>query len=315
MEDNKSQFHRISTGLENLLEQYKTCYPRNMGQMIRHHIGKILVFTALIIPVPFVLSLSITATLFALVAFPGLLLFAVFNMFMGNDEVRKEQKEIVALGELKLHAVVDANDAARLYGQIKSMESQAAVFKNYPDVNNYLDGFDKRVDDAVAVKKQVRRNFWKFIIISLASIFAISVFLFARIFMLDETGDLDSTFDEALESVTPFDVAELLEVDSQRPLLVLKNVDSETQADFYYKDKALYVSGILIPSDGADYILSITDNDGVPVARSPRICLRADSNEACVNFSGMESHYELFRVLSYLKNKQQDLRYKIERAR
>ena len=151
MKDIKSRFQQLSTELENLLEQYKTCYPRNFGQMIRHNIGKVMVFSIFIVFIPFVLSMSLTAIIFAVVVFPGLLMFAVLNMHMGNDEVAKEWRKS-AIG---ISLLLDADDAGNYYRQIQSAKAQVAPLTQYPDVHNYLEGFDKRLDSAVDTKKKI----------------------------------------------------------------------------------------------------------------------------------------------------------------
>ena len=302
MEDIKSRFQQLSTELESLLEQYKTCYPRNMGQMIRHNIGKIMVFSIFIVFIPFVLSMSLTAIIFAVVVFPGLLMFAVLNMHMGNDEVAKEWRKS-AIG---ISLLLDADDEGNYYRQIQSAKAQVAPLTQYPDVHNYLEGFDKRFNSAVDAKKQVHSRFTKFILFSIAGIIGLSIFFGAR---LGYKG-IDDTVDDAMEYMT-LNIHELLGAEKDQPLFTLQNIDSESKVDFYYDGKYFKSKGLQKPS-GAVYILTFTDKDGVPIPRSPRIRLDESVQEICTEFAGEKIEFAVFKILEYLRDHQQDLRYKIE---
>lgn len=305
MEDIKTRFQQISTELESLLEQYKTCYPRNLGQMIRHNTGKILAFSMLIVFVPFVLSMSITAIIFALVAFPGLMMFAVLNMHMGNDEVAKEWKK-TAIG---IPILGDADDEGNFFRQIQSTKAQTAPLSQYPDVHNYLEGYDKRFYSAVDTKKKVRRQFKQFILYSLAVIIGLSIFFGAR---LGYKG-VDDTVDDAMEYMC-LDIPELLGAQKGQPLFTLKNMDSGSKAEFYYEDKYLKSKGLQKPSGEASmYIFTFTDKDGVPIPRSPRIRLEESDQEIYTEFVGEKIDFAVFKILEYVRDNQQDLRYKVEK--
>ena len=310
MEDIKSQFHNISTELETLLEQFKTCYPRNVGQMIRQHTGKILVFSSLLILLPFFLSLSIPGMLFSFAAFPGILMFAVINMHSGNDEVKKEWKHIPVGGGFGLPFLGDADDEGNLYNQILTLKSQTTQYSQYPDARNYLEDFDKRFYTAAEAKKQVRSKFWKVILIGFGSIFLVSGILLARLL----TGDVDNIVEHAMENVSPFHTSELLDANADTPLFVLKDLNTSDKAEFYYSDQnhSLTIIGVKKPYSSADnYLLTITDKDGVPVARSPRIRFDKSDQEIRTELAGERIDYVVFRLMAYLKENQQDLRYTV----
>ena len=313
MEDIKAQFHNITTELETLLEQYKTAFPRNVGQMVRHNFGKILVFSSLFILIPFVLTLSMSAIIFAFAAFPGVLMFGVLNMHMGNDEVRKEWKRIELGSGIALPLLGDANDAGKLYDKIQEMKSETDKFNLYPDAHNYLEDFDKRFYAAVEDKKKVKSNFWRAIKIGFASIFVICGIFIVRLFYLHETG-YDLSYDYSIE-LHGIDTEGMLDSDAQNPVFVLKGIDSDNQAVFYYYNYTLYATDVQIPSEPADaelYMLTITDKDGAPIARSPRIYFSRQDKTLRSYFQGMRTAFEVVRSVSYIKEHQQDLRYKVE---
>ena len=302
MEDIKSRFQQLSTELENLLEQYKTCYPRNFGQMIRHNIGKVMVFSIFIVFIPFMLNMSIMIIIFGGVVAPGLLMFAVLNMISGNDEVAQEWRKRAD----GLSISLGADEEGNYYRQIQSTKAQVAPLTQYPDVHNYLEGFDKRLDSAVDAKKKLHSRFRKLIWYSIAGIIVVSIFFCVRMAYKIKDGTATGTTADM-----KLNIPELLGAEKGQPLFTLQNMDSDSKAEFYYEDKSLKSKGLQKPSEVV-YILTFTDKDGVPIPHSPRIRLDETDQEIYTEFTGEKTEFAVFKILEYLRDHQQDLRYKLE---
>ncbi|MBQ5575715.1 MAG: hypothetical protein IIT37_06675 [Bacteroidales bacterium] len=292
MEDNKTLFQKISTELEAQLEQYKNQFPKNLAQIIRHNFGKILLVLVCSMIMMAIFSMSITCMLFYFAGTPGLLVFALIVISANKDEVTKDN------GSLE---------------QIEKLKSQLQPLAAYPDVKKYCDGFDEKVAEVTAQKQSAKANFKRYAITAGAVIVGIIAIEIVRIEINNQTGNTDNILKTSDDNY--YD--EVLDIDYSQPYFALQPLQEGGKAlDFYIQkvfSYSLSVNGMQIANNDNDqhiYALIITDKDGKYVPRCPKfIFTKTDTYDAITSSS---IYQEPLRILKFLRDHQQDLRYKIE---
>ncbi len=293
MEDNKTLFQKISTELEAQLEQYKNQFPKNLAQIIRHNFGKILLVLVCSMIMMAIFSMSLTCMLFYFAGTPGLLVFALIVISANKNEVTKDN------GSLE---------------QIEKLKSQLQPLAAYPDVKKYCDGFDEKVAEVTAQKQSAKANFKRYAITAVAVIVGIIVIEIVRIEINNQTGNTDNILKTSDDNY--YD--EVLDINYSQPYFALQPLQEGGKVlDFYtpkeYNSYYLSVNGVQIASNNNDqhiYALIITDKDGKYVPRCPKfIFTKTDTYDAITSSS---INHEPLRILLFLRDHQQDLRYKIE---
>ena len=110
---------------------------------------------------------------------------------------------------------------------------------------------------------------------------------------------------------------EVLDIDYNKPYFALKPLQEGGKVlDFYtpkeYNSYSLSVNGVQIASNNNDqhiYALIITDKDGKYVPRCPKFVFSNTDTQ----ISSEKILLEPLRILLFLRDHQQDLRYKIEK--
>lgn len=292
MEDNKTLFQKISTELEAQLEQYKNQFPKNLAQIIRHNFGKILLVLVCSMIMMAIFSMSLTCMLFYFAGTPGLLVFALIVISANKDEVTKDN------GSLE---------------QIEKLKSQLQPLAAYPDVKKYCDGFDEKVAEVTAQKQSAKARFKLYAITAVAVIVGIIAIEIVRIEINNQTGNTDNILKTSDDNY--YD--EVLDIDYSQPYFALQPLQEGGKAlDFYIQkvfSYSLSVNGMQIANNDNDqhiYALIITDKDGKYVPRCPKfIFTKTDTYDAITSSS---IYQEPLRILKFLRDHQQDLRYKIE---
>lgn len=303
-EDNKALFQRISSGLEANLEQYKNQYPKNLAQMIRHNLGKITVVAVCIILFIMMFCMSLTAGMMLLAGTPGILLFAVMAAAGNKDESVEDNGSLANIHRLK---------------------DQLQPLTAYPDVKQYSDGFDKKMDEVTAQKDATRAKFKRYIKTSLIIAGSIIILLILRIEISNQNG----TTDQIMQSENDRYIQDVLDLKLDEPFVTLKpslkGLESPDNEVFFYvcdgfdgnrqirdeENLNMFASGMKLKCNTTahdSYVLSITDKDGKIVPRSPRFVFYGNQDASYSNYFD-----ETLRILLYLRNHQQDLRYKVEK--
>ena len=293
MEDNKTLFQKVSTELEKQLQEYKNQYPKNMAQIIRHNFGKILLVLVCSMIMMAMFSMSLTCMVFLFVGTPGLLIFALIVTTSNKDEY--------------------SEDNGSSLKQIESLKSQLQPLTAYPDVKKYSDNFDRKIEQVTAEKETYKANFKRYAITAVAVIVGIIGLEIVRIEISNETGATD----EILKTSDDKYMDEVLDIDYNKPYFALKPLQEGGKVlDFYtpkeYNSYYLSVNGVQIASNNNDqhiYALIITDKDGKYVPRCPKFVFSNTDTQ----ISSEKILFEPLRILLFLRDHQQDLRYKIEK--
>lgn len=285
----KSLFQEISTQLEALLVKYKNQYPKNIGQIFRRDMAINTFVLCIYIGLGCYLSGNKTAILFAMFAVPGFIIFAT-ALFAVDNRNKKDNRHYVT--------------------EIEQLRSQLVPLTIYPDVKNYNSSFRQRVENVTKYKAQIKRTYnWSFFvclgIVALIFIKLGSVGLFKA--MYDEYSENSDYEAEVLTERTVCELSPLVKDDAY----VQKNLTIEVGNDEQYMET--YGLSSLVPADSSLYALFITDTIGNPVPRAPVFLfntLDGSYKEARTRTNGP---FEQIRVRKYLKDNEQNLRYKVER--
>ena len=291
-DDPKAYFHQVSSEMESVLERYKNQYPKNLGQIIRHYFGKIVVVTVTLFFAIAYFSMSPTLVFFIFTGIPGVFAFA----YCVNSSTQIEQvEEDVSLKKIE-----------QLKYKLQPLES-------YPDVKKYSEGFDERVDEVTEQKAYLKARFKRYAVTALVSVACIIVLLLIRIQIINTMGKTDEIFAPPDETY----INDVLDIKYDEPFFMLKplnqGVSNGGNAVEFYVDKfhELHVSGLTVDEEKyglSHWVLIITDKDGKFVPRCPKFYFSiADPTPS-------EGYVEEpLRILRFLRDNQDDLRYKIEK--
>lgn len=296
MEDNKTLFQKVSTELEKQLQEYKNQYPKNMAQIIRHNFGKIMVLIACAMLMMAMFSMSFTCMIFLFVGTPGLLTFALIVASANKDEY--------------------SEDNGSSLKQIESLKSQLQPLTAYPDVKKYSDNFDRKIEQVTAEKEAYKAKFKRYATIAGLVAVGIVVLEIVRIQISNETGATD----EILQTSDQKYMDEVLDIDYNKPYFTLKPLQDGGKAldfsiikpySFYY---VLTADGVKIADNGNTrhtYALIITDKDG----KFAPLCPKFVFSNTDTQISSEKILFEPLRILLFLRDHQQELRYKIEKLK
>lgn len=309
MENHKTLFQQISTAMEAALERYKNQYPKNFGQIARHHFGKIAVVLACFIIMACIFSMSMKLGLFMMAGTPGILLFAVLMAANSKDEDIQEGGDLQTIQKLK---------------------TKMASLLSYPDINKYCEGFDAKVNEATAQKEATKEQFRNFVIYGVATMALIIGLLIIRGYFISEQMKGDTFADDDIsifaddndDKISTKEKMELsllqdLGIDKGKAFCTLQPLQPDGVAlQFCYteyteqKNDVRYILTVTNPAvlrlDDEDYCITITYPDGSPVPRCPKFFF---SGPTCMRIESEEFDYQYIMVLKLLKEHQQDLRY------
>ena len=288
MKDDRGYFQQVSSELEAGLEEYKNRYPKNLAQMFRHNFGKITVLSAAAFFFIGIFSMSITMVLFLFVGLPGVFIFALTVHFNNKAEQIQDDKDMLE--------------------RIKGIKKKLQPLISYPDVKKYCEGFDKKVEAVTAEKNGIKAKFRRYATTAAISAAAVFVVLVVRVEICNQLGLTDGII--ATPDETYLD--EVLDIKHDEPFFRLKNLTTGgNDVEFFVgKWHDLSVSGVnmdLLKDTRATYALIITDKDGKFVPRCPKFYL----NFYSCNIEAFLD--EPLRMLKFLRDNQQDLRYKLEK--
>ncbi|MBR4273312.1 MAG: hypothetical protein IKQ30_10805, partial [Bacteroidales bacterium] len=163
-------------------------------------------------------------------------------------------------------------------------------------------------------KQSAKANFKRYAITAVAVIVGIIVVEIVRIEINNQTGNTDNILKTSDDNY--YD--EVLDINYSQPYFALQPLQEGGKVlDFYtpkeYSSYYLSVNGVQIASNNNYqhiYALIITDKDGKYVPRCPKfIFTKTDTYDAITSSS---IYREPLRILKFLRDHQQDLRYKIE---
>ena len=297
MDNNKEIFHQISSSLEYKLLEFQTGHPVNIGAMLRKYmlanvfmIGSLGYFV--ILPLPIEVNLA-----FALIA----LIICGGAIYIFSPDCEKKITKLVN------------DDKARL-----------KELSEYPDVNYYLQEFDKGLSAAIASKKQIVKKAQ--IIFALMGLFNVGIYLYAATLVYD--AHAGGGYHNARLSGIYYDY---LDVDDQKPFLTLKIFSSGSQdvnntdlpsVDFYFieqRDKTFLRA--VKRSSSSDWFegnhLYIAYGDGRPVPHCPLFNYvnykQMDSDNLESGIGYYDNSFNIIHTMRFLKKNQGHLRFVIEK--
>lgn len=285
----KSLFQEISTQLEALLVKYKNQYPKNIGQIFRHDLAVNVFVLCFFIGLCCYVSGNGTAIIFAMLAVPGFVIFAS-ALFAVDNRNKKDNRLYVT--------------------EIEQLRSQLMPLTIYPDVKNYHSSFRKRVEDVTKYKAQIKRTCNRVFFVCLGIVVLIFIKLGAGgLFrsMYDEYSENEKYEAEVMTERTVCELSPLVKEDA----IVQKHLTIEVGNDEQYM--GTYGLSSLVPADSSLYALFITDTIGNPVPRAPVFLFNTLDGSYKEARTRTNSPFEQIRIRKYLKDNEQNLRYKVER--
>ena len=295
----KTSFQQISTQMESLLELYKSHYPKNFGDTIKRRLGLVILILSVCAVIGGFFSANHVVSIFAMFAAPGMVTFALVMLL---TETRRK-------------------DLSRnLLNKIGVLQVQLEPLSVFPDVKKYCDSFAQRLTRASDYKKRLRSIFKTCFIIFLSTC-VVALFLVLYRFVSLGNGwqkHTSDTKDPFVVQNTAY-VSDQVHLDSNLicTLLPMPNgfSDDNPALKFYLSPEDFLVSAnltdVFVPYYDAHYVLFITDVYGVPVPRAPTIVFEGDDSEAFFYFR-TDGNLDLVRIIKYLKENQNNLRYNIE---
>jgi hypothetical protein len=300
MENHKTLFQQISTSMEAALERYKNQYPKNIGQIVRHNFGKIVVVSVCFIIMVCLFSMSMKLGLFMMAGTPGILIFTLLLASCSKDEDTQKSGDLQTIQKLK---------------------SKMASLLSYPDVSKYCEGFNAKVDEATAQKEAIQKRFRDFVMYGSVSMVVIIGLLIIRGFFISGQMNSNSLPDDdddiSIKEKMELSLLHDLGINQGETFCTLQPLQPDRPAlQFCYTEyteqayDVRYMLTVSNPEDlcleDEDYCITITYSDGLPVPRCPKFMF---SGPACRKIKSEDFDFQYVRVLKLLKEHQMDLRY------
>jgi len=304
MDNNKDIFHQISSSLEYKLLEFQCGHPVNIGAMLKKYmlayifmIGFFVFLVMSQIDRSYPIEVNLVLSLIALVICGG-------AIYVCRPDCEK-----------KITTLVN-DDKARL-----------KELSEYPDVNYYLQEFDKGLNAAIASKKQIVKKAQ--IIFALMGLCTVGIYLYVTTLMFDaHTG---GEYHNVRLSGIYYDY---LDIDAQKPFFTLKMLVSGSQdvddadlpsVDFYFieqRDKT-FLRAVKRGSRtdwSEENRLYITYGDGRPVPHCPsfhyigfKSYKNMDSDNLENDSDSYDNSFNIIHTMRFLKKNQGHLRFVIEK--
>lgn len=333
METNKTYFQNLSLQMEAMLKQYKNQYPKNLGALLRNAFPyMLLIFGLVLLPAfqfaHFLGTTNLGASMGGLFAVPIICIFAV-----------------VLIHKNKVEKVTDPN----LPSKIQALTRQAETFNEYPDVKQYIDGYNAQVSETAKAKRKFQNQFTTIN----ASLFVIAIALIT--YYMSRTGigsaitipvnNIGAKYEPGKTEPSVFagnfvlsGGTEVIGISNTEPLMTLSPLKTDAgngckvatdKAVFFIQGQQLFLKEINITgaSEGDVFRLIITDANGQPVANTPKFVFKASEtkginsldlcqvilsetiNEPSSNAFGM------IRTCRYLHDNQSQLRFLVDKIK
>lgn len=302
MDKNKEIFHQISSSLEYNLLEFQTGHPVSIGAMLRKYmlanvfmIGFLAFFVMAQIDRSYPIEPNLALSLVALLICWG-------AIYVCSPDCDKKITKLVN------------EDKARL-----------KELSEYPDVNYYLQEFDKGLSAAIASKKQIVKK--AKIIFALMGLFNVGIYLYATTLMYNaDAGGHHNVRSNGI-------YYDYLDVDDSKPFCTLKIFASGSQdeanadwpsADCYFIESSdkVFLRAFKHGSvhNWADsYRMYIAYGDGRPVPHCPSFHYHggyfnyADSDNLETGSAYYDNSFNIIHTLRFVKKNQGHLRFVIEK--
>ncbi|MBQ3657540.1 MAG: DUF308 domain-containing protein [Bacteroidales bacterium] len=301
MNENKTYFQRVSVMLENLLKDYKNQYPKNYGDLFRDFFPILLIVLGAAAFVYGAATMTDSAMLIGVLVSPVLIVFA-FSLKRVNRKNRPENVDFLS--------------------KIRSLELQMVTFNEYPDVKQYLEQFENRLNDTVKKKTDTKRLFKKLQIMLYCLVAAFLTFAIIKAasgrIKNDEDANQLYNYLELQEykpflTITPLTrkVTENCQIESPQIEVFLNGLNSN-----WLTIKELKLSG----DKNGLFRLFITDNNGKHISRCPKFVFSGDQDKKIMSIMlcfdserKTRNDFEALKVLKYLDEHKNDLRFVVEK--
>jgi len=294
----KSTFQDRITKIESELAEYKTSFPKNLGDMFRA-------------------GITFICIAFAIYCILSAIAFASFDNIM--------KAIFVSLSMLYAAVMIEFDSKEKNPENIKLMCDENKPFEYYPDVKKYDDELNAELTRSINEKKGYRKKFKVFFYIYAAIL---------ACFIISDFINNNSLFREDLENVHQGDncgefrmAAEYFNLKPNEPFVVIKPYDPTFCSDNVelfivnnntgegnevddctagFRFASLKIKGA---SMGSQYIMRITDANGQP----SYLEYKFKTGTPLVDVDICKSEKEALNICNYLYNHSADLRYTLEK--
>ncbi len=312
--DDKARFQDTLTQLERHLFDYKNCFPKNIWQMLSTNL-------------PIITLIAATYITIKLVDFNILSLIVIGPMFLAMIIILLNKESKSAWKQFIIKQWKYKDELKNIKGKIQAIDINE--FKQYPDVNNYLNTFYQELRDETARKKALKQKY-NIIIIGIYSLLIIAILLTFKM-------DLRIINKDKFQAKNIFDkeVFESLHITKTEPIATIKPLTDESVKIIgeivpgsKSKNLCLFLNDEKLTSymptiKGSRYTqfrIIITDYRGHPADGIPIFDFSTqnrDRDNGLIQSANittkLESYkYETFRRVKYLQENAENLRYVIE---
>ena len=318
--DDKARFQDTLTQLERHLYDYKNCFPKNVWQLLSTDVPIItlIVFAYIIIKL-------IGFCVWSMIII-GILIIAMIIILVDKGSKSAWKKLILKRGNYE-------KDLQTIKEKIKEIDIED--FKQYPDVNNYLNTFNSEIRKETERKQNIR-NQYHTIIIGIYSILLIAILLTFKIdFRIANKvvvgnisydgrifNSLHITYEQPIATIKPLsdETSELIREfvpGSKSKNLCLFFEETKHSAKF-----VSYMPTFVKDIGYNDVAIIITDTTGHPVSYLPFFSfapMNRNYEKGLIHSRNIaeiyeENHpYEILRRVKYLQENADNLRYVIEK--